>query len=104
MEHKKFISMDKFHEFSINIIEEIAFFKIERIEPSQYKTFLLTLKKGFEYMLEHNVLYVKQQINKEDKELFKTSTFIELEDGLIVKTCINEFLFELCDALGINRL
>ena len=104
MGYKKFVSIDKAHEFSINIIEDIAYFNIERIEPSQYKTFLLTLKKGFEYMLENNVLFVKQQINKEEKELFKTSTFIELDESLIVKTSINDFLFELCDALGINRL
>jgi hypothetical protein len=104
MTTKQFKSIDKFHSFSITILEDTAYFVLEIVQPSQYKTFLLLLKSGYEYMKNNNVKYVKQQINQEDKELFKKSDVIEQNGLFFVKTHIDNFLFELCDAIGMNRL
>lgn len=100
----QFTSIDKFHSFGITILENTAYFALRNVDPSRYKTFLLLLKKGFEYMKQHDVKFVKQQINIEDKESFKKSVIIEENDNLIVKTNIDDFLFEICDAVGIHRL
>jgi hypothetical protein len=104
MSVKKFISIDKKHSYNITILDETAYLVLCAIEPSSYKTFLLLLKSGFEYMKNNNIKYVKQQINIEDKKLFKKSTFIEENNMIIVKTEIDDFIFEICDALGIKRL
>ena len=104
MSTKKFSSIDKNHSFSINIIEDTAYFIIEEINPEHYKTLLLLLKSGFEYMVNSNVKYVKQYINKEDSGEFKRSIVIEEDNMTVVKTKIEDFLFELCDALGFQRL
>jgi hypothetical protein len=101
---KQFISIDKEHILNITLIEDTAYFAIELLNSKEYKTFLLLLKKVFEYMKNNNVKYVKQQINYEDKELFKKSSFVEENNILIVKTDIDIFIYELCDALGMNRL
>ena len=103
---KEFISIDKEHSFTISIIEDTAYFALNPIQfnPEEYKTFLLLLKNGFQYMINNGIKYVKQQINYEDKESFKKSSFIEENNILIAKTNINDFLIELCDALGMNRL
>jgi hypothetical protein len=55
-------------------------------------------------MVNNSIKYVKQQINHEDKESFKRSSFIEEDNILIAKTDIEYFLVELCDALGMHRL
>ena len=60
--------------------------------------------KGYEYMYLHKIKYVKQIINYEDREFFKKSQIIEENNLLIVKIDVEDFLFELCDALGIKRL
>ena len=104
MTSRQFTSIDRFHSFGITILEDTAYFALRDVEPSQYKTFLLLLKKGFEYMKANNVKYVKQQVNPEDKESFKKSVVIEENNILIVKTKIDDFLFEICDAIGIHRL
>jgi hypothetical protein len=104
MIYKKFISIDKLHSFEITILEDTSYFVILSLEPKHYKTFLLLLKKGFEYMKSNNVKYVKQTITLEDKELFKKSSFVEENNVLIVKTDIDMFLEELCNAMGMQRL
>lgn len=101
---KQFSSIDKEHQLYIDIIEDTAYFTIEIINPEKYKTFLLLLKTIFEYMLNNNVKYVKQYINYNDIENFKNSEIYSERDVIIVKTKIEDFLFELCDALGMNRL
>lgn len=104
MAELNFTSTDKEHSFIISIIEDTAYFSLLTLNPEKYKTFLLLLKKAFEYMISNNIKYIKQRINHNDKESFKKSSFIEENNTLIVKTNIEDFLFELCDALGINRL
>ena len=126
---KEFISIDKQHSFTISIIEDTAYFVlnyigkgttpppapkiIEKVGKEEeekevfaisYKIFLLLLKDGFQYMTNNGIKYVKQQINYEDKETFKKSFFIEENNILIAKTNIDDFLIELCEALGMNRL
>jgi hypothetical protein len=104
MDNKDFISIDKNHSFTVQIIDNTAYFMINTLNPEKYKTFLLLLKSAFEYMVSKNVSYVKQQINKDDKENFKNSSFIEADNILVVKTHINDFMIEICDALGMHRL
>lgn len=101
---QKFTSIDKNHQFNINIIDDTAYFALEYIEPANCKTFLLLLKSGIEYMVNNNVKYVKQYIMENDIDEFKNSHIISENDIFIVKTKIEDFLFELCDALGIQRL
>ena len=102
----EFISIDKEHSFKISLIEDTAYFALHptQFNPEKYKTFLLLLKNAFQYMVNHSIKYVKQQINFEDKESFKRSSFIEENNILIAKTNIDDFLIELCDALGMHRL
>jgi hypothetical protein len=101
---QNFTSIDKNHQFNINIIDDTAYFTIEKLAPEKCKTFLLLLKSGIEYMVNKNIKYVKQYIMEEDVNEFKKSHIIS-ENGLfVVKTQIEDFLFELCDALGIQRL
>jgi hypothetical protein len=101
---KKFVSIDNKHSFTILIIEDTAYFSIDIIDQSQYKTFLFLLKNGIEYMCDNNIKYVKQNIMDSDANLFKKSTIIHQYDCIVVKTHINDFIEEICDALGINRL
>jgi hypothetical protein len=101
---KEFISLDKNHSISIDTIENTAYFKINYLKVENYKTFLLLLKNCIEYMVNNKIEYIKQYINEEDKENFKKSTFIESMGIIIVKTHINDFVYELCDALGIKRI
>ena len=104
MSSRQFTSIDKCHSFGITILEDTAYFVLYNVDPSHYKTFLLLLKNGFEYMNFHKIKYVKQQINAEDKESFKKSVIIEENNILIVKTNIEDFLLEICDAIGMHRL
>lgn len=100
---KNFISIDKYHQFNINILDDTAYFAIERYEPDKYKTFLLLLKTGFEYMVNNNVKYVKQYIMEDDINEFKKSQIISENGIFVAKTNIEDFLFELCDAMGFQR-
>jgi hypothetical protein len=104
MNSKDFTSIDKIHSFSIVILEDTAYFEIKNVDPSKYKTFLLLLKSGFTHMKTNNVKYVKLHINPEDKELFKKSIIIEENNTSVVKIEIDNFLFEICDAIGMHRL
>lgn len=101
---KEFISLDKKHSFTLDSIDDTTYFTIHYLSYEYYKTFLLLLKTAFEYMVNYNIKYVKLRINEEDKIHFKRSSFIQEDDVLIVKILITDFLLELCDALGIQRL
>jgi hypothetical protein len=101
---KNFISIDKCHKFNINIIDNTAYFAIVSIEPTECKTFLLLLKTGIEYMATNKVQFVKQHIIEEDVIEFKNSHIISENGVFVVKTKIEDFLFELCNVLGIQRL
>ena len=105
--NKKFISIDDAHSFEIKIdCENIdsAYFNICNITPENYKTFLLILKDGFQYMQMHNIKKVKQFINTTDVEFFKKSIISYYHNYIIVTTNIEYFLEEICNGLGIQKL
>jgi hypothetical protein len=104
MTTKKFISVDKNHEININIIDDTAYFSINILNYENYKTFLLLLKSSFEYLIYNNVKYVKQYINEDDIDNFKKSDILRENNLVIVKTKIEDFIIELYDALGMQRL
>lgn len=104
---KKFLSIDDAHSFEININEEAkdsAYFTIEKVTPEHYKTFLLLLKDGFEYMIKNKISIVKQIINSTDIEFFKKSTISYYHNYVIISTNIEFFLEDICNGLGIQRL
>jgi hypothetical protein len=100
----QFASIDNNHCIEISIIEDTCYFNIVRLIPEFYKTFLILLKKVIEYMSNNKIKYIKQYIVEEDKELFKKSIFLEKNNILVVKTDIENFIEEICDAIGIQRL
>ncbi len=55
-------------------------------------------------MISNNIKYVKQYINEDDIENFKKSEILREYNFLIVKTKIEDFLIEIYDALGMQRL
>ena len=105
--YQKFVSIDDAHSFEISISDEsldLAYFTIINITPEHYKTFLLLLKDGFDFMIKNNILIVKQIINSTDIEFFKKSTISYYDNYVIISTNIEYFLEEICNGLGIQRL
>ena len=104
-EERFFDSIDKKHQIRMIIIDDVAWFSIEKLEYEFYKTFLLMLKDIMEWMCSHNVKFVKQQICETDLGGFKMSSSVALGDGtFVISTPIIHFISELADALGIQRL
>lgn len=99
-----FDSIDNCHSINIKLIGDTAYFAITSYDPEQIKTFLLLLKKTVDYMSKNNIKYVKQQINKDDIPSFTKSSFIQNENIVFVKTYIEDFISEICNALGIIGL
>ncbi|AYV79976.1 MAG: hypothetical protein Gaeavirus3_30 [Gaeavirus sp.] len=54
-------------------------------------------------MTSNHIKYIKQYIQENDIDLFKKSEIIQDSGLYIAKTKIEDFLIELCDALGMNR-
>ena len=88
--NKIFTSIDDKHSISISIINNTAYFAIEKLEIENYKTFLLILKECFEYMNIYSVEFIKQQITPIDIELFKRSEILVDNTLIYVKTKIND--------------
>jgi len=104
---KNFVSIDDAHSFEIIIYDEFpdyAYFTMINVTPEHYKTFLLLLKDGFEYMSNNNIKTIKQMLNTTDLEFFKKSTISYFDNYVIVSTNIEYFLEEICNGLGIQRL
>lgn len=103
--NKLFNSIDLKHQIEISILEDISWFNINKIDYECCKTFLILLKDVLTYLSKKNVKYIKQYIVKDDIELFKSSTFIESSNNtFIVNTKIEEFVPEIVNVLGINKL
>jgi hypothetical protein len=103
--NKLFDSIDLKHQIEISVLDDISWFNINKIDYANIKTFLLLLKDILGYLSNKNIKYVKQYINKNDLELFTKSSFIELSDNVvIVSTKIEEFIPEIIDVFGINKL
>ena len=103
--NKLFNSMDLKHQVEISILEEISWFKINKIDYENCKTFLLLLRDIMKYLSDKKIKYIKQYVNVNDLEFFTKSSSTELSDSTyVVSTCIEDFIPEITYALGINKL
>jgi len=103
--NKKFISIDKNHEVEISIIENIAWFNINKLEYEYYKTFLYLLKDIITFFSENKIQYIKQYVIDTDIEYFKSSTFLKISDNqYVISTKIEDFIKELINVLGIQQV
>jgi len=102
---KLFNSIDSKHQIKISIIDNIAWFNINKLDYSSCKTFLLLLKDVMEFISVNNIEYIKQYILMKDLEYFKNSSFVEIDNGqCVVSTNIIHFLSEITNVLGIKKL
>lgn len=102
---KKFLSIDKDHLIVINIIFNIAWFQIDKINYENCKTFILLIKDCVDYFKENNIEYVKQYIHTNDIEFFKFSDIININNDLHVATTpLINFVDELVSILGIKLI
>jgi hypothetical protein len=100
-----FESIDKNHQIEINLIDDIAWFNIIKLDYENCKTFLILLKRVIEYLNLKNVKFIKQYINEEDLKYFEKSSYLEIDnDQYVISTEIIYFLSELTNALGIQKL
>lgn len=103
--NKKFNSIDKKHEIEINIIENISWFNINKLDFEYIKTFLILLKDVLIFLKKNNVQNIKQNIQEDDIKYFKNSEIINLNDNLYcVTTNINNFIDEIINVFGINKI
>lgn len=102
---KIFNSLDKKHQIEITIIDDIAWFNINKLDYEHCKTFLILMKDVIEFFNLNDIKYIKQYIYEEDLVFFKKSSFIDIGNKqYVVSTEIINFLFELTNVLGINKL
>ena len=105
MNNKIFKSIDGNNEIEISIIDEIGWFNINRLDPVNYKTFLYLLKDVIEFYNNNKIKYIKQYINKDSLEYFQNSSFLEIDENIvIVNTPIIYFINDIINALGIKTL
>jgi hypothetical protein len=105
IKNKKFESIDGLSEISISIIDDIAWFNIDKFDALSVKTFFYLLKDVIEYFKENNISFVKQYIDKNELNLFKNSSFIEIDDNIvIISTSLIDFPKEIALALGVELL
>lgn len=103
--NKIFNSLDNKHQIDIKIIDDIAWFNINKLDCDQCKTFLLLVKDILNYLNKNNVNTIKQYIYAEDIEYFKKSSCVDIGNNeYIVSTNIIHFLSELTNALNIKGL
>ena len=102
--NKIFDSLDQKHQIEISLIDNIAWFNINKIEYQSCKTFMYLLKDVIEFLSIKNISYIKQHILYGDLELFKSSTNIQINDNeYIISTPIANFPNEIIDVLGIQK-
>lgn len=105
--NKTFTSIDNKHSISIEINETNAFMNILYIEYSCPKSFVILLKDITEYLTDNNIAYIYQYIMERDYTYFNNSS-IEYTDIIkkeyLIKTKIQDFILEICNALDIKRL
>lgn len=103
--NKIFNSIDKKHQIKINIIEDISWFTIDKIDFESFKTFLLLLKDVMVFMKQNNIKYIKQYIMEEDTFYFKQSEIINLDENIYsVTTNINDFIDEITSVFEIKKI
>lgn len=105
MSSKKFKSLNGLSKISTTIIEDVAWFNIDKLDALSGKMFFYLLKDVIEYFKENNIEYVKQYVNSDTLSSFKTSSFVEVDDDVyIISTKLSDFPKEVAYALGINLL
>lgn len=108
MEHninKIFNSIDNKHQIETNIVGNICWFNINNFNFEYYKTFLLTLKDVMIYLKKNNVNLIKQYVYEDDVEFFKKSSTININENLyVITTNISDFIDEIVNVLGINKI
>lgn len=102
---KTFNSIDNKHQIDIKIIDDIAWFNINKLDYENYKTFLLLIKNIMSFLNEQKINIIKQYINGEDLKFFEKSSYVDIgNDQYIISTEITHFLSELVNVLGIQKL
>lgn len=108
MEHcinKIFNSIDNKHQIETNIIENICWFNINKLEFESFKTFLILLKDVMIHMKNNNVMCIHQYISEEDILYFKKSSILNLDENVYMAiTNINDFIDEITNALDIKKI
>ena len=100
---KIYNSIDNKHQIEINIIENISWFNINKLDFESFKTFLLLLKDIMTYLKNNNIKYIKQYIEEKDTEYFKKSSIINLDKNYyMVTTYIDDFIDEIILVFGIK--
>lgn len=104
-ENKIFNSIDNKHQIEANIIENISWFNINKLDFESFKTFLILLKDVIVYMKNNNIMYIRQYIMEEDILYFKKSSIVNLDENTyMVTTNIIDFIDEITNVLGIKKL
>ena len=102
---KNFTSIDKDHEISTRVIDDIAWFQIEKVNFEKFKTFILLIKDCVDYFRMNNIQYIKQYISYNDTEFFKQSEISNIDSEIYtVTTPISNFIDELVCVLGIRTI
>ena len=102
--NKIFNSIDNNHQIEINIIDDISWFNINKLNFESFKTFLLLLKDVMIYMKNNNIKYIKQYLTEEDINYFKKSSIINLDENrYIVTSNINDFVDEIISVFDIKK-
>jgi hypothetical protein len=100
-----FDSIDNKHQIEINIIDNISWFNINKLDFETFKTFLILLKDVIIYMKKNKVNCIKQYIMEEDAIFFKKSLIDNLDNNnLIVSTNIDDFVDEIINVMGIKKI
>lgn len=102
--YKIFSSIDKLHYISITITENTAYFRVIECDYENIKTFLLLLKECMEYLKDNNIKIVRQEIVKEEFELFKYSNIMDKtnSNNVMIETKIKDFINELINVFDIK--
>ena len=104
---KIFDSIDKKHQIEINLLDDVAWFNINKLDYENCKTFLILLKSVMEHFSLNNVKFIKQYICEEDLKYFnfKKSSYLDIGNSqFVISTDIIHFLSELMNVLGIKKL
>lgn len=102
---KIFNSIDNKHQIQTNIIEDVSWFNIGKLDFESFKTFLILLKDVMVYMKNNNVKFIRQYILEEDTTYFKKSSIVNLDENVYVATTnITDFIDEIVNVLGIKKI
>ena len=103
--NKIFNSIDLKHQIKISLIDDVAWFNINKIEYDSFKTFLLLLKDVLTFMSKNDIKYIKQYVEVNDLELFKYSKLFEYSEYIYtISNKINDFMPEIISVFGIKTI